>query len=391
MRIVMLNKFAHVTGGADLNCLALSELLRARGHEVMLLSTASPENAFADGEFINATVTHASREDVGPGRALDVARRALWNPDAASGMRRLIARFRPQVVHAHKLYPQLSVAPVIVAARSRLPLVQTLHDYEFLAASYIDHRGGWLDRDERRPSFRALNAATYAVRRGLHARRVDAWIANSRYVASRYETLGIDSTVLPSFVEPADREPPRYSDRRGAVFVGRLHEEKGVRDVLALAGSLPTIDVSVAGHGPMEAEVAGAARRLSNLHFEGSLDRAGVLRLLSGARVCLMPSRWQEPGGIAALEAMSVGTPVIAYASGGLAEYVGDVGGGRVIDPDPQALARECELLDGDREAWELLSGRGTEGVAERHSPESYVLAVERIYERLIDGAPASP
>ena len=30
-----------------------------------------------------------------------------------------------------------------------------------------------------------------------------------------------------------------------------------------------------------------------------------------------MPSRWQEPGGIAALEAMSVGTPVIAYASGG--------------------------------------------------------------------------
>ena len=66
-------------------------------------------------------------------------------------MRRLIERFRPQVVHAHKLYPQLSGAPVIAAARAKLPIVQTLHDYEFLAASYLDHRGRWIDRDESRP------------------------------------------------------------------------------------------------------------------------------------------------------------------------------------------------------------------------------------------------
>ena len=129
--------------------------------------------------------------------------------------------------------------------------------------------------------------------------------------------------------------------------------EKGVRDVLELAESLPSVEVSVAGHGPLEAEVAAAAGRLPNLDFVGSLDRAGVLRLLEGARVCVMPSRWQEPGGIAALEAMSVGTPVVAYASGGLAEYVGDIGGGRVIEPDALALARECETLHRDRSTWE--------------------------------------
>jgi glycosyltransferase involved in cell wall biosynthesis len=147
----------------------------------------------------------------------------------------------------------------------------------------------------------------------------------------------------------------------------------------------------VAGHGPLEGVVAEAAGRLSNLDFVGSLDRAGVLRLFERARVCVMPSRWQEPGGIAALESMSVGTPVVAYPSGGLGEYVGDAGGGRVVKPDVLALARECETLHRDRKTWEQLSHRGAAGVASKHSPEPYALAVERIYRCLIDETPASP
>ena len=47
-----------------------------------------------------------------------------------------------------------------------------------------------------------------------------------------------------------------------------------------------------------------------------------------------------------------------------------------MIEPDALALARECEALDGDRDAWEELSARGAAGVAARHSPESYALAV---------------
>jgi glycosyltransferase involved in cell wall biosynthesis len=390
MRVLLVNKYAHVTGGADLNCLGLAEVLRRRGHDVALLSTANPRNAFGEGEFIPASVTHASRGELGAARRLGVARRAIWNPGAAAAMQRLIQRFCPQVVHTHKLYPQLSVAPVIVAARAKLPIVQTLHDYEFLAADYRDHRGRWIDRDESELSFRALNTATYALRRWLHARRVDAWIANSRYVAARYEARGVASTVLPSFVEPPTGDPPGFSERRGIVFVGRLHPEKGVRDVLELAELLPSLEVSVAGHGPLEGEVAEAASRLPNLSFSGRLDRAGVIECLRGARVSVVPSRWQEPGGIAALEAMSVGTPVVAYASGGLGEYVADAGGGRVIEPDAHALACECEAVQRDRSAWERLSRQGVAGVAARHSPDEYAIAVERIYGRLIDEAPAS-
>jgi glycosyltransferase involved in cell wall biosynthesis len=384
MRILIVNKYARVTGGADVHCLGLAEALGGRGHEVAMLATASPQNLFGEGEFVAASVTHASREGLGAAAQLGVAGRAVWNPGAAAAMRRLIRRFRPQVVHAHKLYPQLSAAPVVVAGRAGVPVVQTLHDFEFISASWLDHRGRRLDRDERRRSARALNDATFLVRRGVHARAVDAWVANSRYVAARHRARGIEATPLPLFIEPAPDDPRPFADRRGAVFAGRLDAEKGVRDVIRLAELVPALQLTVAGHGPLEGEVAQAAGRLSNLQFAGRLERSEVLDRLGRAAVCLMPSRWQEPAGLAALEAMSVGTPVVAYASGGLPEYVRDAGGGRVIEPDAATLARECETLAGDREAWERLSAAGAAGVAAQNSPEAYAAAIEGVYERVI-------
>ena len=75
----MANKYARVTGGADLNCMQLAELLRSRGHEVAMLATASPDNEFTDGEFVEASVTHASRTSSAAGSGSWLAKSAIWN------------------------------------------------------------------------------------------------------------------------------------------------------------------------------------------------------------------------------------------------------------------------------------------------------------------------
>jgi len=380
----MVNNFAHVTGGADRSAFGLIAALRDRGHEVALLATSSPDDVENQGAFIRARVTHSSRDELRLMSRLDVAARALWNPDAAAAMRRLVAEFRPQVVHTHKLYPQLSVAPVVVAAGAGIPIVQSLHDYELLSASQLDHRGGWVDRDEARLSYRALNTATFFIRRKVYARRVSAWIACSRFVAAQYRRKEILATVLPHFVESPETVPPNFSSRRGVVFVGRLSEEKGVLDVIKLAESLPSIDIAVVGFGPLERRVAQESRRLRNLDFVGRLDRERVMSILRTARVFLMPSQWQEPGGIAALEAMSVGTPVVAYRNGGLAEYVRDAEGGLVIEASPAALARACSQLHDDEARWAECSERGIEAIRRAHAAEHYVPRVEDVYRSLL-------
>lgn len=386
MRIVFANKFARVTGGADRNCLALSQELEIRGHQVSLLSTSDPNNEAQTGAFVSPTVLHANRDALSVTQRASVAGHALWNPAASAAMLQLISDFRPDIVHVHKLYPQLSVAPVAIARRAGLPVVQTLHDYELLSASYLDAKGGWVDHDETRPSYRALNTATFPIRRIYHRGRVDEFISCSNFLAARYRTDGISSTVLPYFVEPVDRRRlPSFADRSGAAFVGRLNESKGVLDVLDLARRAPRIPVTVAGYGPLAGAVAAEAARLPNLRFAGFADHAEVLEIFRDARVALMPSRWEEPGGISALEAMSMGTPVVAYRRGGLAEYVEDAAGGSAVPMDSDALVAATSQLHNERPAWSTASENALSGIQDRHTPSGYTDRVLAIYEALLN------
>ena len=152
---------------------------------------------------------------------------------------RLIRQFRPDVVHVHKAYVQLSVAPVVVAARHGVPIVQTAHDYEFISASPVDSTGGRWDRNESRFSYRALNSTTMLARRFVHRPRVSRWIAVSRDLARSYrEKAGIEMAVIPNFTEPSGCAGSLLA-RSGVVFVGRLSREKGVEHVLEAARTTP--------------------------------------------------------------------------------------------------------------------------------------------------------
>ena len=111
------------------------------------------------------------------------------------------------------------------------------------------------------------------------------------------------------------------------------------------------------------------------------MGTAVVNRLLSSSRVALIPSRWQEPAGLVALEAMLQGTPVVAYACGGLADYVASNGGGTLVaEGDVSALADAAAGLHEDRQRWTELSSRGQAGVRSNHDPARYVERLERIY-----------
>jgi glycosyltransferase involved in cell wall biosynthesis len=386
MRVVIVNKFAHLTGGADQHCLGLATALAERAHEVEFLSTADERNADLEGVFVPCTVTHGSREALSARMQAAVFAKALWNRDAATGMQELLDRFRPQVVHTHKLYPQLSVAPVVVAARAGVPVVQTLHDFEMISASATDARGGGWDVDETRLRFKLLNAATTPVRRRVHVPRVAAFVAVSRFVARVHAAHGIDATVLPNFVGTLEGGAPNqatFDDRNGIVFLGRLRPEKGVLDVVEMAQLVPEISVTMVGSGDLEETVRSKARAIPNLHVAGFVPDPVLGDFLRQARVVVIPSRCQDAGPLVPLEAMAKATPVVAYAMGGLGEYVSDTRGGRVVPTDIEALAAAAAELHDDRATWERHSLAGFSAVAAHHTPEAYVARLEQIYERV--------
>jgi glycosyltransferase involved in cell wall biosynthesis len=385
MRVLIINAYGRVTGGADKHCFDLAHLLRADGHDVAFLTTADGGNEVSNGAFIPRHVSNATRESLSRAEQSNVARRAIWNSTAAGAMQRLAAEWHPHVVHVHNIYPQLSVSPVVEAARLKVPIVQTAHDYQFISATYTDPRGGSLDTAEARIPIRALNSALYAIKRRLHVPVVDEWITVSRAAAGHYAAGGVDARVLPNFVPlgAAPRGVVGLSARNGVVYAGRLVVEKGVADVVALAGRL-AVPVRIIGSGPLAGFVKHAAAHIPNLTFLGARSHAEVQEHVARARVVVMPSRWQEPGPLAALEAMAAGTPVVTYSSGGLSEYIDDGAAGSTVRSDVDDLRRGVNrYLDNDDE-WRRTSAAARNAATGVHASGNYVKHVVAAYDDAI-------
>jgi glycosyltransferase involved in cell wall biosynthesis len=177
--------------------------------------------------------------------------------------------------------------------------------------------------------------------------------------------------VIPPFVRDLTTAPP--DGPPSVLFVGRLVEAKGVRDALA-AWRLSGVDLPLvfAGTGPLRGDLEG----IPGVEVRGWVKRSHLAPLYARARAVLMPSRWQEPFGIAGLEAASLGVPVVAYDSGGIREW--HPGPGLVAWGDVDALA--AALHDAVGRASERPIG---------FEPERRMSELVALYRTLAPGSPA--
>ncbi len=185
------------------------------------------------------------------------------------------------------------------------------------------------------------------------------------------------ATVLPNPVPPVPQLRPRDELRRALAidgpalaFAGRLTAQKSL-DVGIEAARRAGVELLVAGDGPDRA----ALERLGHGRFLGALTRQGVLELFRAADAALLSSSWENfPHTV--VEALAVGTPVIATRTGGVAEVVHDGVNGLVVEPgDPAALAAAIERFFADPALAARLRAHAVPSVAD-YQPE-------RIYGRL--------
>jgi glycosyltransferase involved in cell wall biosynthesis len=124
-------------------------------------------------------------------------------------------------------------------------------------------------------------------------------------------------------------------------FAGRLHPAKGVVQIVRAALAIPRgvdfrIDIRApvldAGARAIDAELRGLAAGDSRIHFEPAVTPSEIPAVLTALDVLLSPSLWFENGPTIALEAMAVGTPIIATRVGNLAELIEDGVNGRLVE-----------------------------------------------------------
>ena len=170
-------------------------------------------------------------------------------------------------------------------------------------------------------------------------------------------------------------------------FLGRLSPEKRVDRAIEIAeraGKELVIAAKVdkADHEYFESCVKPLLNR-PGVRFVGEVGETGKVELLGGAAALLFPIDWPEPFGLALIEAMACGTPVIAWNCGSVPEIVDTGITGRVVDSIDAAVAAIDDVSAFDRA---LVRRRFEERFSAERMVEDYLAA----YERAIDVAAAS-
>ena len=397
MRVLMVSQFyPPVAGGQEQYVRNLALAMADRGHQVSVVTIAndgSPGTTLDGAVSVHRVRTTTQRlpklySDPERPHAMPVG-----DPGFRRAIRDLVASEGFDIIHAHDWSVASALGP---AERSGVPVVLTQHDYSHICATKRFMRG---DEVCSGPSAMACLrcasswhgplmgpgvAVANAVVRRTRTRHIDAFIPVSSVVAVNTKLPGRSPyEVIPNFIPDALVEREATPNPEGPiVFVGDLSRDKGI-DVLLAAhrlGGLPRLVLAgrVLENTPLDLT--------DQVELKGLLDHASVIDLMRTASVVVLPSIVPDCCPTVVLEAMAVGRPVVAAASGGIVDLVDDGVTGLLVAPgDPLALSEALLEVVTDRRRAAAM-GRAALERAQSFTASAVVGRIEGLYERLLSG-----
>jgi glycosyltransferase involved in cell wall biosynthesis len=389
MKILLINDFARGLYGAEIQMLVLRDGLQRRGYDVRYFASyagCGRGRSLADHECFGTTSRFQT--------LLQMA-----NPWAFWRLRRVLADFQPDIVHVRMFLNQLS--PLILLLLRHRPSLYHMATYEaicplgtkmFPDGNHCRVPAGMACYGNHCLPLRAM--LPQMLRMILWRRWRDAFsliVANSEAV--RHHFLAEFAQPVEVVLNGIPIRPPRppLSLPPTVAFAGRLIGEKGaevvVRAFADVVKELPDARLLLAGEGP---ERNRLKKLITTLKLSQSTSWLGYLpppeleHKFSTAWVQAVPSLWEEPFGIVAVESMMRGTAVVASNSGGLTEIVRDHQTGILVPPgDEVALAEALALLLRNRDLAETMGRNGREVALTHYSETMFIDKFVRLYEML--------
>jgi glycosyltransferase involved in cell wall biosynthesis len=380
MRVLMVHNQYQIPGGEDSIVRAELSLLRQSKADATLFS-----------------VTNDSIQ--GPLRRAVAALQVVYNPSARRALSRRLAALAPDVVHVHNFFPLLSPSIFDACRDAGIPSVLTLHNFRILCpTAFLGADDADRERSLRqscwwtvpRKVYRNSAVGTLAVaamvefhkRTGTWTRKVDRFVALTDWAKQTFVQGGLPSdriVVKPNWVGA----PPAsdHAGRSGALFVGRLDQQKGVHVLLQAWRGLD-YPLKIIGDGPLADVVRAAANPY--VTYLGRQAREAVQREMQAARFLVLPSMGYEMFPLTILEAYANGLPVICSDLPSLADLVEPgVTGFRFSPGDAEALAGAVRSALGNLPQLEQVGRCARARYKERYTPETNARQLLEIYGSL--------
>jgi glycosyltransferase involved in cell wall biosynthesis len=349
-------------GGAGMAAADVARAFAQKGHAVSVLTTTREKAEEGKSEREGLTIYTVYSRYHPRWRAY----LSLYNPRVVGKVREIIGEVRPEVVHAHNVHEHISYASLKVAKRAGAKVFLTAHDamlVDYGKAFEAGKISPWQHFKKYKARYNPLRnivikhylkyvdrvfVVSESLKRLLEANEV-------RNVETIYNGIEIKDWEVGESVVAQFKQRHNLEGRKIVLSGGRLSEAKGgTQAILAMervSHTIPEALLMVMGEKNKYAhamlELAKQKGVDKNIFFTGWLSGEELKAAYHASDVVIMPSIYQEPFGLVALEAMACRKPVIVTPFGGASEIVEDGVTGYVVNPyQVEEMAKEIvELL----------------------------------------------
>lgn len=271
----------------------------------------------------------------------------IWSISSYKKVKSYIKKIEPDVVHVHNTFPLLSPSIYWAIKSVGIPIIQTLHNYRLGCANGILYRESeicqkCIDKNIFYSVYHGcyreskIQTLPVALMQGFHrligtySNKIDRYIALTEFSREKFMEIGLPKekiVVKPNFtLNPYTNKFPKDFKRRKKqiIYVGRITEDKGLEILLNSFTNLnmSNANLLVIGEGEKRIDYQEKYKFDSRISWLGSQEKEKVIDHISDSTMLVMSSLWYETFGMVLIEAMSVGTPIIAPNHGGFSEIV---------------------------------------------------------------------
>ncbi len=325
MRVLLVHNYYKLSGGEDKVFEEEKQLLLEYGHEV------------------ECFVKHNEEQIRGILSKLKLLFTTHKNASVEREFQALISRWQPDVVHVHNFFPLISPSIFYACHHQNIPVVMTLHNYRLIYPNGLMYHNGKVDLRTfpgsaykvvfdrvYRNSFLQTLVVSHLIE--FHKKRqtwnkyVDKFICLTEFSKNLFEKWGIHAdrlVVKPNTVKPVESQNRPIQNQ--FLFVGRLSEEKGVKQLIeAWVNQKIPHRLLMIGEGPLKLTLEKIADGHSNIEFLGKRNQKEVLSCMSESTALVFPSLWYEGLPMTIIESFSVGLPVLSTSHGNQGSIVRD-------------------------------------------------------------------
>ena len=408
MKILFMNTFSAVHGGAERLLFDTSVELLERGHEVSIVF-ARDDRRSKNPEFWPSRVNRYYIPEL----VLPFTDRHSWQAmrqteqfvDGRRYLQDILNIEAPDLIHVHN-FPCIEVLGEI---ETDAPIVRTIHSYENQCenqkkqlpdGSICGHPLGIACRTHCgfEKSFKAtrVRAENRFMKSG-----VSKLIAVSSYMRQVLLENGFPKSriaVLPNFTR-LNFKAADVLEENIVLYVGRLTPEKGLLqlvDSLKLASTRMKLLVvgrdGALGHSEFHRQIVQRAEEAGiEIEVQGWLVGDELRCAFARASIVALSSIWPEPFGLVGIEAMTAGKPVIAFDCGGIRDWLDhERTGFAVPHGDLAGFAARIDQLMGDETLRAQIGARARETARVRFSPDAHIRELLEIYTEVLNESTAN-